>query len=135
MMAFVYMQMANVFVRIWKFCKWVRGWPLFALMLGTVKYIYNFCVSIQQKAEEERKKKLKEEKESNALWKSSSRLFKTIGDRLAEAEKRGVFDNQAEETKEEGLKKEESVVAPCPHCGQQGHEVGVCQLKYESLRR
>ena len=92
-------------------------------------------MSIPQKAEEERKKKVKKEKEANAVWKWSSRLFKEIGDRLAEAKKRGVFDNQAEETKEEGTKKKEPVVAACPHRGQKDHEGEVCQLRNESVRR
>ena len=96
MIAFVYMRVADVFIRIWKLLKWICGWPLFALILGLLKCIYNFCVSIPQKAEEERKKKEKKDKEANAVWRSSSRFFKEFGDRLAEAEKRGIFDNQAE---------------------------------------
>ena len=110
-MAFIYLRVADIFVCIWKFCKWVWVCPLFALILGTVKGIYNFYVGIPQKAEKECKRKAKEEKETNAVWKSSSQLFKEIGDKLPEAEKRGVFNAQVGETKEERFKKEEQVMA------------------------
>ena len=60
-------------------------------------------MSIPQKAEEERKKKEKKNKEANAVWQSSSRFFKEFGDRLAEAEKLGIFDDQAEVSGEKGL--------------------------------
>ena len=95
MMAFIYMRVADVFVRIWKLFNRICRWPLFSLILGTIKCIYNFCVSIPRKAEEEGVKKAK--KEANAVWKSSSRLFKEISDKLAEAEKGVVFDSQAKE--------------------------------------
>ena len=135
MMAFVYLRVADVFIRIWKFFKWICGWPLFALILSTMKCLYNFCVSIPKKAEEERKKKEKREREANAVWKSSSRLFKEIGDRLAEAEKRGVFEEQDKGSKEEVPKENEPVVTNCPHCGQKGHEGEVCQMRYEARWR
>lgn len=73
--------------------------------------------------------------EANAVWKSSGRLFKEIGDRLARAEERGVFDSQEEEVEEEGSKREESVMATCPHCAQKGHEGEVCQLRFEAVHR
>ena len=135
MIAFVYMRVADVFIRIWKLLKWICGWPLFALILGLLKCIYNFCVSIPQKAEEERKKKEKKDKEANAVWRSSSRFFKEFGDRLAEAEKRGIFDDQAEGSGEGEQRKEAPVVAVCPHCGQKGHEGEVCQMRYEAVQR
>ena len=135
MMAFVYLRVADVFIRIWKFFKWICGWPLFALILSTMKCLYNFCVSIPKKAEEERKKKEKRDREANAVWKSSSRFFKEIGDRLAEAEKKGVFEEQVEGTKEEAPKENEPVVTACPHCGQKGHEGEVCQMRYEARWR
>ena len=97
--------------------------------------MYNFCISIPKKAEEECKKKEKKEKEANAVWKSSSRLFKDIGDRLAEAEKRGIFDDQGEGSKEEAQKEQEPVVTACPHCHQKGHEGEVCQMRYEAVHR
>ena len=99
MMAFVYLRVADVFACVWKLFKWICGWPLFALILGTLKCIYNFRVSIPQKAEEEHKKE-KKDKEANVVWRSSSRFFKEFGDRLAEAKKKGIFDDQAEESKE-----------------------------------
>lgn len=123
--------MADVFVRIWKVFKWICGRHLFSLIPGTIKCIYNFCIIIPRKAEEERVKKAKMEKEANAVWKSSSRLFKEIGDRLIKAEKRGVLDSQAEEVEREGSKREESVVASCPHCGQKGHEGEAWQLRFK----
>ena len=123
MVVFIYMRVVDVFYHIWKLFKWMCGWPLFALMLGTMKCIYNFCVSILKKAEEERKKKEKKEKEANAVWKSSSRLFKEIGDRLAEAEKRGIFDDQAQGSKEEAQKEQEPIVTACSHCSQKGQRV------------
>ena len=133
MMAFVYLRVAVFFVRIWKLFKWICGWPLFALIVGTLRCIYNFWVSIPQKAEEERKKKEKKDKEANAVWQSSRRFFKEFGDRLAEAEKKGIFDDQAEESKEGEQQKETPIVAACPHCGQKGHEGEVCQLRYEAV--
>ena len=87
-------------------------------------------MSILQKAEEERKKKEKKDKEANAVWQSSGRFFKEFGDRLAEAEKKGIFDDQAEGSGEGGQQKETPVVAACPNCGQKGHEGEVCQLRY-----
>ena len=63
-----------------------------SLLLGyCIKCMYNFCVSIPKKEEEERKKKEKRDREANTVWKSGNRLFKEIGDRLAEAEKKGCF--------------------------------------------
>ena len=100
MMAFVYLRVADVFARVWKLFKWICGWPLFALILGTLKCIYNFYVSISEKAEEECKKKEKKDKEANVVWRSSIRFFKEFGDRLAKAEKKGIFDDQVEESKE-----------------------------------
>ena len=135
MMAFVYLRVADVFVRVWKLFKWIFGWPSFALILRTLNCIYNFCVSILQKAEEERKQKEKKDNEANAVWKSSSRFFKEFGDRLTEAEKRCMFDDQAEESKEGTQKKEKPVMAACPHCGQKGHEGEMCQLRYKAVRR
>ena len=133
MMAFVYLRVANVFVRVWNLLKWICGWLLFALILGTLKCIYNFCVSILQKAEEEHKKKEKKDKEANAVWRSSSWFFKELGDKLAEAEKRGIFEYQAKESREEEQNKGEPAVTACPHCGQKGHEGEVCQLRYEAV--
>ena len=113
MMAFMYLRVADVFVCIWKLFKWICGWPFFALILGTLRCIYNFCISIPQKAEEERKKKEKKDKEADAIWRSNSRFFKEFGDRLAEAEKKGIFDDQAKESKEGEEQKETPVVAAC----------------------
>ena len=90
-------------------------------------------MSIPQKGEEECKKKERKEKEANAVWRSSSRFFKEFGDRLAEAEKRGIFDDQAEGSGEGEQRKETPVVAVCPHCGQKGHEGEVCQMRYETV--
>ena len=135
MIAFVHMRVADVFIRIWKLFKWICGWPLFALILGILRRIYNFCVSIPQKAEEELKKKEKKDKEANAVWRSSTGFFKEFGNTLAEAEEKGIFDDQAEGSGEEGQQKETPVVAACPHCGQKGHEGEVCQMRYETVQR
>ena len=134
MIAFVYMRVADVFICIWKLFKWICGWPLFALILGILRCIYKFCVSIPQKVEEERKKKEKKDKEANAVWRSSSRFFKEFSNRLAEAKKKGIFDDQAEGSGEGGQQKETPVVAACPYCGQKGHEGEVCQMRYETVQ-
>ena len=93
-----------MFAHIWKLLKWICGLPLFSLIIGIVTCLYNFCINIPSKVEEEHKKD-KKEKEANAVWKSTSHLFKEIGDRLAEAEKRGVFDGHGEEPRKENPKK------------------------------
>ena len=46
----------------------------------------------------------------------SSRLFKELGERLAEAERKGVFNRQ-DEGKEQKVESEH-----CPRCGRKGHE-------------
>ena len=63
------------------------------------------------------------------MWRSTIRFFKEFGDTLAEAEKKGIFDDQADESKEEGQQEKAPVVTACPHCRQKGHEGEVCQLE------
>ena len=98
------------------------------MIIGIVKCLYNSCINILSKAEEEHKKD-KKEKEVNAVWKSTSHLFKEIGDMLAEAEKREIFDGHGEEPGKRESKKEEPVRAPCPHCGRKGQTKRQCVME------
>lgn len=108
--------------------------PLFSLIICTIKCIYNFRINIPHKAEGKCENKEKKEKEANAVWKPSSRLFKEIGDRLAEAKKREVFDEQGEELGKEESRLEEPVRTPCPHCGRKDHEEVMYHFHFESVQ-
>ena len=51
--------------------------------------MYSLCVSIPEKVEkEEKKEKERQEKRANAILGPNNRLFKELGERLAEAEQK-----------------------------------------------
>ena len=110
MMAFVYLRVADVFIRIWKFFKWICGWPLFALILSTMKCIYNFCVSIPKRRKKNAKRKKKRDREANAVWKSSSRLLKRLVIDWPRQRRKGVFEEHDRGSREEVPKENEPVV-------------------------
>ena len=79
-------------VRMWKICKWICGLPLISVVIGFFKCVYSFFVSIPGKVEkEEKKEKERQEKKANAILGPSNRLFKELGERLAEAKGRGFW--------------------------------------------
>ena len=120
-LAFIYLRVADVIIKLWKVCKWVCGLPLISVVTGFFTCMYSFFVSIPGKVEkQEKKERERKEKQANAILGPSSRLLKEIGKRLAEAEK--VLDNQEDMRREE--KQEET--APCPCCGKKGHDESLC---------
>ena len=128
-LAFIYLRVADVIVRLWKICKWICGLPLISVVIGFFKCIYSFFVSIPGKVEkEEKKEKERQEKKANAILGPSSRLFKELGERLAEAKGRGFWTAKREEKEQ----KDES--EPCPRCGRKGHDESMCQFHYESVK-
>ena len=54
-LAFIYLRVADVIIRIWKVCKWICGLPLISVVVGFFKCMYSFCVSIPGKVEKEEK--------------------------------------------------------------------------------
>lgn len=113
----IYLRVANVIIRLWKICKWICGLPLTSVVIAFFKSMYFFCVSIPGKLEKgEKKEKERQDKRANAVLGPNSRLFKKLGEHLAEAERKGVFNSQEEE-------KEQKVESdPCPRCERKRHE-------------
>ena len=52
--------------------------PLIALVIGIVKHIFKFCLSIPEKVKEERENKKKKEEKVNEVVLSSSPLIKEL---------------------------------------------------------
>lgn len=78
-MVFCFIWVTDILVKIWKVIKWICKWPLIALGIGSIKFLFNFCLSIPEKEEEERGDKKKKVRKKNVALKSSSRLLKELG--------------------------------------------------------
>ena len=123
---FYYIRATDIFVKIWKVLKWACKLPLIALVIAIVKLLFKFFLSIPEKEEEEREDKKKREKKTSFVLLSSSRLIKELGNRLLEAEKEEcATEKQDSQNEEEG--------ESCPHCGKEGHEESMCQLRIKTV--
>lgn len=113
---------ADGFVHLWKIFKWIYRLPPVSVSIGFFKCQNNFCLSILGKMEkEERKAKETKKQRANAIFGWSSWLFQELSELLAEAEWKGVFDNQEEKKEEWKLE-----VEPYTYCGHNGHEKSMC---------
>ena len=102
-LAFIYLRVADIIIKLCKICKWICGLPLISVIAGFFKCMYSFFVSIPEKVEkEEKKEKERKEKQANAVLGLSSWLLKEIDERLAEAKK--ALETREEVEKEERKK-------------------------------
>ena len=95
--------------------------------MSALSSLFNLCLSIAKKEEEERADRKKKEKAANAVLKSSSRLLKELGERLIEIERQELEEEKQEGQKEKG--------ESCSHYGRKGHEESMRQFCTEAVRK
>ena len=59
---FCFIRVTNILVKIWKVFKWICELPLVALVISSIKFLFNLCLSIPKKEEEQREDRKKKEK-------------------------------------------------------------------------
>ena len=91
-------------------------------------YVFFLCKHSGESGKRGEKGKGKAGKKANTILGPSRQFFKELGERLSEAEQKGIFNSQEEE------KEQEVEPDPCPCCGRKGHEESMCQFGYESVR-
>ena len=84
---FCFIRVTDILLKIWKVFKWICQLPLVALVIISIKFLFNLCLNILKKEEEQREDRKKKEKKANAVLKSSSRLLKELGKRFIEIER------------------------------------------------